>query len=339
MSIPRKTLILAVLIAISGTMLAAFEAPRTHRIFYDEDIYLNIGQNIANLKRAGMCNEGRNLYGEYQCTQLEYNKEPNAWPYLISVLYRIVPPSHLAVFLLNNMLWGVAILVVFFIGYLMFQSTHAGLFGALMLAIIPEGLRWANTTAAEPSAACFAGLAILAALLFAISPGNRTAFLAAVFIPFAFQFRPESVMVVLPAALILLFIAPQEFKTKRLYLALLLLTVLTIPHLIHLHAVRGEEWGVPTGSSKFGLQYFVHNFKTNFFFYWNNRHFPLLWTILFVVGSVTPLLRSRSIQADESDTAAPDSFHWQARKRDPDMVFTVLGDFPVLLRGELPLRR
>jgi hypothetical protein len=313
MSIPRKTLTLVMLIALGGTLLAAFEAPRTHRIFYDEDIYLNIGQNIAYLKRAAMCNEGRNLYGVYQCAQLEYNKEPNAWPYLISVLFRLFPPSHVAVFLMNNVIWGIAILIVFFTGYLLFHSARTGLFSALILAIIPEGLRWANTTAAEPSTACFAGLAILSVLVFSQSPGNRTAFLAAVFIPFAFQFRPESGMIVVPAALLLLFIAPQEFKTKRLYLALLLLTALTIPHLMHLYSMRGEAWGVPAGSSKFGLQYFANNFRTNFFFYWENLHFPLLVTLLFVVGIVSPSLHPRLINTGEHDISTAYSYHWQAK--------------------------
>ena len=118
--ITSRSLIMVLVIALSGAIIAMFVAPRTHRIFYDEDIYLNIGQNIANLKKAGMCNEGGHLYGEYFCDSLEYNKEPNGWPYLVSVLFRITGASHPACFLMNNIFWGLSILVVFFTGFLLF---------------------------------------------------------------------------------------------------------------------------------------------------------------------------------------------------------------------------
>ncbi len=37
----------------AGFVLVVFVAPREHRIFYDEDIYVNIGQNIAMTKGIG----------------------------------------------------------------------------------------------------------------------------------------------------------------------------------------------------------------------------------------------------------------------------------------------
>ena len=108
-TVPPKTLAAAGVIIIAGAILVVFVAPRVHRIYYDEDIYENIGQNIAYLKgsrtysgggllenmgsvwknfvgRAGMCNEGKNDYGEYNCFRLEYNKEPNGWAYILSVV-------------------------------------------------------------------------------------------------------------------------------------------------------------------------------------------------------------------------------------------------------------
>jgi drug/metabolite transporter (DMT)-like permease len=65
--IQRKTWAILLLIAVVGTSLALFVAPRTHRIFYDEDIYMNVAQNIAHIKKAGICNEGEDSYGEYSC--------------------------------------------------------------------------------------------------------------------------------------------------------------------------------------------------------------------------------------------------------------------------------
>jgi hypothetical protein len=296
--ITRRTWILALLIALSGTLMAMFVAPRTHRIFYDEDIYLNIGQNIANLKKAGMCNEGKNFYGDYQCSQLEYNKEPNGWPYLLSLLFRITRPSHLAGFVTNNFSWGLSALVVFFTGFFLFRSETAGLFGALLFALIPEGLRWSNTAAVEPSAAFFTGLALLAVILFVQNPGMRTLFLAAVFLPFAFQFRPESGMIVLPAGLLIMFMAPRELTKARFYGGLLLLIALSVPHFIHLYAVRQEGWGASGAVSKFALQYVEANFRANFWFYVKDRRFPPLFTLLFLGGIGIPMLKTRDHEKD-----------------------------------------
>ncbi|MBW2428470.1 MAG: glycosyltransferase family 39 protein [Deltaproteobacteria bacterium] len=285
--ITKKTWILVVLITLGGIILAAFVAPRTHRIFYDEDIYLNVGQNIAFLKKAGMCNEGGNLYGEYFCSQLEYNKEPNGWPYLLSVFYRLLGASHMASFLLNNILWGLSGFIIFWVGYLLFRNINTGLFGALIFIFIPEGIRWSNTTAAEPSTTFFGGLAVLAVFLFIRYPGNKPLFLASVLIPFASQFRPESILIVIPAGLGLLLLTPREFTRNRLYGFIFIALLLSLPHFIHIFAVKGEGWGAP-GGVKFGLRYLKNNFSVNSLFYFNNARFPLLFSLLFFLGIVFP---------------------------------------------------
>ncbi len=287
--VTKRAWVLLLLIALGGTLIAMFVAPRVHRIFYDEDIYLNVGQNMANLKIAGMCNEGGDLYGEYFCNRLEYNKDPNGWPYLVSLIFRIAGVSHVAAFIMNNIIWGLSILVVFCSGFLLFKDEAAGLFGALLFSLIPEGLRWSNTTAAEPSAALFAGLALLSVIYFARNPGKKTLFLAAVLLPFAFQFRAESILILLPAGLTVVLLSPRELGKKRSYLFLLLLMTLALPHLIQVYAVKGEGWGAP-GGVKFALTYLKQNFPVNAMFYLKNHRFPLLVALLFFLGLGMPKL-------------------------------------------------
>ena len=64
-------------------------APRTNRIYYDEQIYQNTGQNLADLKRAQMCNDGTIEDGRLRCARGEYNKQPYAYPHLLSLVYRV----------------------------------------------------------------------------------------------------------------------------------------------------------------------------------------------------------------------------------------------------------
>ena len=286
-TITRKTWIIVFLITLGGIVLTAVVAPRTHRVFHDEDIYLNQGQNIAFLEKAGMCSEGGNLFGEYFCGRLEYNKEPNGWPFLLSILYRLFGVSHTAAFLLNNVFWGLSGFIVFWIGYLLFRNINAGLFASLIFVLAPEGIRWSNTTAAEPSTALLGGLAVFAVLLFIRYPGNKTLFQASVILPFACQFRPESILLTIPACLALLLLVPQGFARRRFYGFIFIVLFLLLPHFIHLFTVKGQAWGASDGV-KFGLHYLKDNVSVNSLFYFRNVRFPLLFSLFFLMGIVCP---------------------------------------------------
>lgn len=305
--IPKTILLALLVIIIVGAVLVVFVAPRVHRIYYDEDIYENIGQNIACLKgstpytggallenlgavwknfigRAGMCNEGRNDYGEYNCFRLEYNKEPNGWPYILSVVFRLFGVSELAAFLTTNFIFVLSIGTVFWIGCLVFKNYRTALYAALFFTLTPEALRWSNTTAAEPSAALFAALAVCAVFFFINYRTNGTLFLTVAVTAFGIQFRPESFMIVAVVGLAILLFAADELKKGRFYLWFAIFFILIIPHIVHLYAVKDMGWGA-TGP-KFSTQYFRGNFVSNFLHYFRNQQFPLLTTIFFVLGIV-----------------------------------------------------
>ena len=294
-------------ITVIALLVTIFVVPRDHRIYYDEDIYQSIGQNIACLKssgahtgedyeqsfsnlwkrfigRAAMCNEGRNEYGEFYCDRLEYNKEPNGWPYLLSVAFRLFGVHERAAFLTNNFLYGLAIVTVFCIGCLLFESALAGVYAALIFALTPEFMMWSNTTAVEPSAALFPGLALLSALIFVKSRETTALYLLAVVTAFAVQFRPESIMFLAVIGLVVLLWSRDSFKRGELYLFLAIFFILIIPHLVHLYSVKDVGWG--SSGPKFSTEYFKGNFKANALFYLKNIRFPLLFTVLFGFGIV-----------------------------------------------------
>jgi hypothetical protein len=312
-------------ITVIGLLIIIFVVPRDHRIYYDEDIYQSIGQNIACLKssdahsgedyeqsfsnvwkrfigRAAMCNEGRNEYGEFHCDRLEYNKEPNGWPYLLSVVFRLFGVHERAAFLTNNLLYGLAIVTVFLIGYLLFESALPGVYAALIFALTPEFMMWANTTAVEPSAALFPGLALLSALIFVRSRENTALWLLAVMTAFAVQFRPESIMLLMVIGLVVLFWGSYTLRRGEFYLLLAIFFILMIPHLVHLYSFKDAGWG--SSGPKFSTEYFKGNFKVNALFYLKNIRFPLLFTVLFGLGIV--------LKAGKGDRV-PTTFHLRAK--------------------------
>ncbi|MFH0926052.1 MAG: hypothetical protein V1872_10585 [bacterium] len=282
--IPSRYLFLLMAILIYGLYLLTWIAPRTHRIFYDEDIYINIAQNIVYEKKAAMCNNGENEHGEYKCAMREYNKEPNGWPYLLSIVFRLFRVRERYAFYLNNALFLFGIVIAFYLGTLLFQGYLAGIYAAFCFTIIPNNLRWFNTAAAEPGAAVFAALAILLFLIYFKEKKIGLLFLASITLPFSCQFRPESVLILPIIALIIILLQPKELTKLRTYLFAQFSFFLLIPHFVHLFVMREEKWGAE--AVKFSFHYLKDNFRTNFFYYINNKHFPCLIIFFFAVGII-----------------------------------------------------
>jgi hypothetical protein len=294
--VPRRAWKLLGIIVVLGMFLVVVVVPREHRIFYDEDIYQNIAQNIAFLGKSGMCNEGANDYGEYRCYRLEYNKQPNAWPYLLSIVFRVIGSHEGAAFVTCNVMYGLSILTTFLISFLLFGSYLPALYGALAFALIPEGLMWSNTTAVEPSYVLFSGLTILSVLIFTRTRQTRSLFLCVAIAAFMCQFRSESIMLLAVIGLAVVLLSWNELTRGRFYLMISTLFVLLIPHLVHLYSVRGESWGA--SGPKLASQYFLGNFVTNTLFYLTNDRFPVLFTIFFGLGLLLIRKREEDVQAD-----------------------------------------
>lgn len=280
-------------ILAAGLLIVSQVAPQVHRIYFDEDIYANMAQNMAYAGQTGITNYGSFEYGEYFVNWLNYNKDPSGWPFLISLAFQLFGTDETLAFYLNNLLFAGGILVVFFIVRLLGGGTFAGLIAALVFAIIPHNLLWSNTAAAEPSAAFFGGLAALCTLVYLRTREVRHLFLLAALLPFACYMRPESSLIALWAFAALSFnlfsAAPgtkarlrHPFATRPFWMMGLLAFLLIIPHIWHFFAMSGESWGAP--GAKFSADFFANNLAVNGLYFLNNRDFPILFTLLALVG-------------------------------------------------------
>ncbi|MEO5355786.1 MAG: glycosyltransferase family 39 protein [Nitrospirae bacterium YQR-1] len=265
-------------------VMVVFVAPRIHRIYYDENIYLSIGQNIGFLGKAGMCNDGNNHYGVYGCDIVEFNKQPYAYPFLLSLLFKLFGSSELTGFLFNNVTFLLSTITVFLISYMLFDEITLSVFAALIFAMIPENIMWSNTAAVEPSALLFPGFTILCFLIYLKEKDNKSLFLFSVVLPFSLQFRLEAVLI-LPV--IFLYIVLKDgsiLKSQMFYLFLLISLILALTHILQIYSVRNENWG--SSGDRMAVSYFWGNLKVNGLFYLNNVKFPALFTVLAIVGLV-----------------------------------------------------
>jgi Dolichyl-phosphate-mannose-protein mannosyltransferase len=269
-------------VALLAIGLTLFVAPRTNRIFYDEQIYQSIGQNLADLRLAQMCNDGVVEYGRLQCLSGEYNKQPYAYPHLLSVAYRLVGVEMRWAFWVNALVIGLTVCVVYLTAWFLFRDRVTAFFAALLVALIPQQLLWSATAAAEPAASLACVGALAAAAYFTVSRTPAALAFAAVAAAYAVQFRPESFLIVPVVGLLLLMRTPDELWRPRLWWAGLLFLVLVAVHVGHIFAVRNEGWG--TAEARLSLGYLDQNFAVNGRFYVADERFPVAISLLVLIG-------------------------------------------------------
>ncbi|MEI7670492.1 MAG: hypothetical protein WCK00_00090 [Deltaproteobacteria bacterium] len=298
------------LVFIVGLILASQVAPQIHRIYYDEDIYANMAQNIAFTGQAGMANYGSFEYGEYFVNWLGYNKDPGGWPFLMSLAFQLFGTDETLAFYLNNLLFAGGILIVFFIARMLASGlSFPALLAALVYALIPHNPIWANTISAENAAAFFGGLAVLCALAWLRTREAKRLFLLAAILPFACHMRPESALIALwvfAAAAVNLYAdnrrpaaaSPDSSEcsvengkvetrcnpfTTRIFWAMgLIAFALVLPLVWHFYAMSGQSWGAE--GAKFATSFFSNNLMVNGPYFFNNKEFPILFTLLALFG-------------------------------------------------------
>lgn len=265
--------------------LVVLVAPRTNRIFYDEQIYQGIAQNLTDLKLAQMCNEGTVEYGRLQCAAGEYNKQPHAYPHLLSAAYRVAGVGPTIAFVVNVLVMAASVIVVYLLTLTLFDDAMAAGFAALLLTFMPEQLMWAATAAVEPSAALMCTTALLATAHFCRTRTTVALAAAAVSAAYAVQFRPEAMLIVPVLATLVWVGARDELVRTRFWWVGLLALALVAVHVGHLYAVRNEGWG--TTEARLSLDYVAANLGVNGRFYLGDGRFPVLVTVLAVAGLAT----------------------------------------------------
>ena len=285
-----QTLVAAGLFA--GGIAVCFLAPRTNRIYFDEQIYEHIGQSIASTGAARSANLARVEYGEFNYHSGWVNKQPNGHPYSLSWYYRVLGVSEDVAHLSNLVYTGLGALGLF-VGLSLVPwrlPRGAPLAAALLYLFTPLVPWWGHTVAAEPGAAASAVLAFAAACLHAGLRNEETGesnvasgVLLGCMMAFAANFRPESLLVFPTAAAVLISADRRLLRDPGTWAAFALGVALVIPDLAHLWSVRTEDWGATDGR-RFATAFVLKNLQSNAGYFVNGEWFPVTGSILALVG-------------------------------------------------------
>ncbi len=292
-SLPSKSFFYPGAAFLLAFLAVALVPPSTHRIYYDEDIYENVAQNIIWTGQAQMCNEGTIEANTFRCDSHEYNKEPNAFPFLLSLAFRLTGVRESAAHSLNHLVFALGAAALFWLSAMLFERVSAGLGAALVYTLTPQNLLWGATVAAEPGAAAFAALGASAFVLFSRRPSWRTGLFSASALAFASQFRPESGLILAVAVGVVLLLAPGLLRQRALWATALLTFTLLVPQLAHTWAVRHDRWG-SAETAKFSLDFAKANLGPNTRYYAGGEDYPRLFTGLALLGLLCPGRRRES---------------------------------------------
>lgn len=280
--IQPKLLLIGVLVFTGALLVVHFIPPQTHRIMYDEIIYLQIGQMIAETGEAVMGNHVRFSEGKTELLEKELNKQPTAYPFFIALFFMLFGTAEHWGFLLNNLALIAGAFLVSRILALYARNRWTSAAGAVIFFLIPHNLIWGNTTAAEPVASALALLCIYLALSYRKDSADHKLYLLSTTLVFAVQVRHEGLLLLPLTAAVLISRNWQILKKKSLWMSLLLFLSLCIPHFLHLYFFRNHPWG--SDAAKFSLTWLDPNVRTNALYYINNRYFPTMLTMLAAGG-------------------------------------------------------
>jgi len=297
--------ILTALALLVGGYLACGLAPKTVRIYFDEHIYMQIGQTIAHTGRAEGANYARVEYGQFEMYNPWVNKQPNGLPYLLSWLYRIAGVSDNVSHFLNRALVGLAAASLY-IGLTLIPWTlpaGAALAAAVLFVFTPLVPWWGHTVASEPVAAATAAFAFLAVCVHARFRDTTTAqgmpasgMLLAGATAMAAYSRPESLLAFPLVAAVLWSTEDRFVEDLSAWGALALSLAMAAPDILHLWSIRSEDWGA-RGGRRFAVDFIHKNINSNGGYFFDSRWFPVAGTVLALAGMLWLLKRNRTAGA------------------------------------------
>ena len=141
---------------------------------------------------------------------------------------------------------------------------------------------WSATAAVEPSASLACALALLCAARYLRHGGWLSAAALVISSAYAVQFRPESILILPIAGALAWPRLRSDLDAPRGWWMVIAGLGLMAVHIAHLFAVRDAGWG--TDAPRFSLGYVAENLRVNGRFYLFDERFPVVLTLLAVLG-------------------------------------------------------
>jgi len=296
-SIKKDVWIYALVIFIFALLIREVIPPKTTRLFFDEDIYLDMAKQIATHGSSCLCDYGT----KYECFKCELMKWPVAHPFLISIPFFIFGSSNLISSHFMVFLSSLSTVFIFFSSYILFKDKRIAIFSALILALLPVHILWSTTSSADVTFSFFTSVVLFLSILSAQSTDIRIHLISLLVLALSVQTKSEGVILILLYFLTQILLNKKYTKMleKKSYALVLIASFLLMSiYFLHIfYTSRTDTWG-STGE-KFAISYLYPNVLSNLSYWFEagvvtdpsayvakQLYHPIIFTLLACVGLV-----------------------------------------------------
>ena len=252
---------LALAPALAGFIASALFLSPMHRLFFDEDLYINIA---SNLTRAPV-NQVTVLGGPDDIQVSSYYKEPAGWPVLLSFAFLIAGRSEIVAFWFARFLFALTIAAVYQLARELLPTQRQALAAAILFAAIPVCFWYSLSAGTDMPAALMAVLG-----MWGLAVGNGA--LAAAGFAFAAQTRME-LLVLIP----LVWLTPKISAKWKIGAGALV--AVEIVHVVWVMSIASRLERAEEVSSAFGLGYVGRNLPDSIKYLFSPFDFPLMISV------------------------------------------------------------
>ena len=297
---------LAIIVFLVALIVREIVPPKTTRLFFDEDIYLDMAKQIVTHFSSCLCDYG----DRFSCFKCELMKWSVGHPFLISLAFFIFGikeevARHLTIFISS-----VSTIFVYFSSYLLFRNNRKAFFSSLILALLPVHILWSPTLAADVTFSFFVSFLFFFIALSSNTKNLKIHTISLLSLVLAVQAKTEGIILIflyflshfiLNKKYLLMF-----YSRKYLY-SLSFSFLLLSAYFLHLfYAWKVDTWG-STGE-KMSLEYFKQNFYPNAGFWFEiakknekwvyegkQLYHPVPFTILAILGACYLLVKNHRL--------------------------------------------
>jgi len=283
----------AILPAFAGLAASFLFLEPIHRLFFDEDIYINIASNLTNAPVAQVTLLG----APNEISISTYYKEPAGWPLILSLLFMVTGRSEAAAFAAARIFYALAIAAIYMTAREITDKQYQALIAAVVFGAGPICF-WFSASAGTDIPAVFFATLGLWGLLAGSGP------LAASGFAMAAQVRLE--MIVLVPLVWITSRIPTRWKVITLGLV-----AAQIIHILWVLSVAPVLEEAERVEAAFALGHVVTNLPANVKYLFNPMVFPAAATVLaiFSLRHKRALRRSNRFGVSDSLTRPPSAAH------------------------------
>ena len=278
----------------------------TFMIYNDEYIYGAIGKSMIYNHLAGICSFSSANYCVPGTEGLFH--QPTGWAFLEAIAFLVTGVKIPTMFGLELIVAAIAVVLVFYVAYDMFEDSRIAVASSLILALTPLFMRYARSAVPDMSTAMFGLLAVL--MLMEYMRTKKFALgLAFIFAATYTMTTKVDGVIIIPVLLLVLLTyrynfsgpkaRPQAYKLLALFI---ILALVAFPQVIFLLIANQHGFGVHPGLPKFSLSDFMQNLPQNVLFWFGaydyvvfpyqgvnyiySIEFPVTYTIFAILGIV-----------------------------------------------------